>query len=386
MISKKITILGSTGSIGCSALDVITANPGRFDVIALAAGRKVELLAEQIKRFRPQFAVVYSEKEAKALRDLNPLPGLEIAYGQDGLKQAASLPENDVVLNGLVGAAGLMASLQTIKAGKNLALANKESLVVGGPLFEAEMKKTDAKILPVDSEHSAIWQCLNAGKTAEVRQILLTASGGPFRERDRESFNEITRDEALAHPTWKMGPKISIDSATMMNKGLELIEAVWLFSLPPEKIKIVIHPQSIVHSMIEFVDSSIIAQLSNPDMKLPIAYALFWPDRSPSDNGKIDLAAVGQLNFYDPDEIKFPALRLARQASMLGGTAPAALNAANEVAVENFLAGQIGFTRITELIEEMLVKHNVTATPSLDDILHCDQQTRRQTAEMIGKE
>ena len=386
MNTKTLTILGSTGSIGRSALDVVVKHPGQFEIAALSAGRNMDLLAEQIKRFRPKFAVVYSEKEADILRAMNPLPGLEISHGQDGLRQAATLPENDIVLNALVGAAGLMASLETVRAGKNLALANKESLVVGGPLFEAEMAKSGSRILPVDSEHSAIWQCLNAGKTSEVRRILLTASGGPFREREASTFKDISREEALNHPTWKMGPKITIDSATMMNKGLELIEAVWLFSLPPEQIKIVIHPQSIIHSMVEFIDSSVIAQLSNPDMKLPIAYALFWPDRRPSDNGKVDLAAIGQLNFYEPDDRKFPALRLARQAADMGGTAPAALNAANEVAVEHFLNGRIGFTRITELIEEILVKHNVISTPGLDDIIKCDRETRRQANEMIGKE
>jgi 1-deoxy-D-xylulose-5-phosphate reductoisomerase len=278
-----------------------------------------------------------------------------------------------------------LASLETIKAGKFLALANKESLVVGGPLFEAEVVKSGGKLLPVDSEHSAIWQCLNAGKPVEVRNILLTASGGPFRERDKNTFKDITPEEALAHPTWKMGPKVTIDSATMMNKGLELIEAVWLFSVPPEKIKIVIHPQSIVHSMVEFVDSSIVAQLSSPDMKLPIAYALFWPDRLESDNGQIDLTSAGSLNFYEPDEDKFPALRLARQAAEMGGTAPAVLNAANEVAVEQFLAGNIGFTRITELIEQILVKHNVIDSPGLDDILKSDRHTRDLAIELIGK-
>jgi 1-deoxy-D-xylulose-5-phosphate reductoisomerase len=386
METKKITILGSTGSIGRSTLEVILAHPGQFEVLALSAGRNVELLIEQIKRFRPKFVVVRSEIEVDALVEANPLPGLDVGYGQEGLKRAATLPGNEIVLNALVGATGLMASLEAVKAGKRLALANKESLVVGGPLFEAEVKKSGAKILPVDSEHSAIWQCLNAGKAAEVRRILLTASGGPFREREKDTFKDITLEEALAHPTWKMGPKITIDSATLMNKGLELIEAVWLFSVPPDQIKIVVHPQSIVHSMVEFVDSSIIAQLSNPDMKLPIAYALFWPERLPSDNGKIDLASAGRLDFYEPDEEKFPALRLARQAAEMGGTAPAVLNAANEVAVENFLNGHIGYVRIAELIEDVLVKHNVISTPSLDDILHCDAETRRQTAELIGKE
>jgi len=384
MEPKRITILGSTGSIGRSALDVVVAHPGRFKVIALAAGRKVEILADQIRRFRPRLAVVYSESEAEQLRRINPLDGLEIAFGQEGLQKAASLAENDVVLNALVGAAGLLASLETVKAGKNLALANKESLVVGGSLFVKEAEKSGAKILPVDSEHSAIWQCLTAGKMNEVRQIVLTASGGPFRELPKESFKDITPEQALAHPTWKMGPKITIDSATMMNKGLELIEAVWLFSMTPDKIKIVIHPQSVIHSMVEYVDSSIIAQMSCPDMRLPIAYALFWPDRRPSDYGRLDLAQAGQLTFFEPDEDKFPTLRLARQAAAMGGTAAAALNAANEVAVEHFLAGRIRFPQIPELIEKTLVKHTVITTPSLEDILDTDREARRLTAEQIG--
>lgn len=384
MSTKKISILGSTGSIGRAALEVIVTHPGRFQVVALTAGRNVGLLADQIIRFRPRLAVVYSEVEVASLKGFDLPPGLEIAHGDEGLQKAASLSDSEVVLNALVGAAGLTASIAAIRSGKNLALANKESLVVGGPVFEAEAKKSKARILPVDSEHSAIWQCLNAGQQTEVRRILLTASGGPFRERDRASFKDITREEALAHPTWKMGPKITIDSATMMNKGLELIEAVWLFSVPPEKIKIVIHPQSIVHSLVEFIDSSIIAQLSYPDMKLPIAYALFWPDRMPSENGKVDLARIGQLTFFEPDEEKFPALRLARQAAEMGGTAPAALNAANEVAVQSFLDGRIGFTRIPELIERILVRHSVVKSPCLDDILECDRQVRQQTIELIG--
>ncbi len=385
MAVKKITILGSTGSIGRSTLEVIVSHPGCFEIVALAGGRNIKLLADHIKRFHPRHVAVYSEKEAAAIKEIFPSPGFEIDYGQEGLKKLAALPENDIVLNALVGAAGLPASLETVKAGKRLALANKESMVIGGPLFEAEVKKSGAKILPVDSEHSAIWQCLNAGKTGEVRRIWLTASGGPFRDRNKETFKDITVEEAMAHPTWKMGKKITIDSATMMNKGLELIEAVWLFSLSPDRIKIVIHPQSIVHSMVEFVDSSIIAQLSYPDMKLPIAYALFWPDRLPSDNGRIDLTQAVQLSFFEPDEEKFPALRLARQAAETGGTAPTVLNAANETAVEGFISGRIRFTAITELVERILVKHDVNMNPTLDDILDCDRQTRRLAVELIGK-
>ena len=382
---QRLSILGSTGSIGTSALDVIVSHPGQFEIVALAAGRNIALLSEQIRRFRPRYVAVYSDREMAELKEIFPNSEFELSCGQEGLQHIAGLNENDIVLNALVGAAGLLASLETVRAGKKLALANKESMVVGGPLFEKELKSSEALILPVDSEHSAIWQCLNAGKPQEVRQILLTASGGPFRERDMATFKDITLEEALAHPTWNMGKKITIDSATMMNKGLELIEAVWLFSMPPDKIKIVIHPQSIVHSMVEFSDSSVIAQISNPDMKLPIAYALFWPDRCESEYGRIDLTEAGRLDFFEPDPEKFPALRLARQAAELGGTAPAVLNAANEVAVDRFLRGRLSFVGITELIEKILVKHDVNSNPSLDDILEYDKQTRLLAEELAEK-
>ncbi len=381
---KRITILGSTGSIGRSALDVIGAHPDRFEVVALAAGRNTTLLAEQVRRFRPRYVLVYSDKEAAELKALFPRPDFEIAYGAAALEEIAGLALNDMVLNALVGAAGLKASLAAVRAGRYLALANKESLVVGGPLFAAAAAG-EAKILPIDSEHSAIWQCLKSGRPEEVRRIWLTASGGPFRERDRSTFKDITVAEALAHPTWKMGPKITIDSATMMNKGLELIEAAWLFSLSPEHIRVVIHPQSIVHSMVEYIDSAVIAQLSTPDMRLPIAYALFWPERIASEYGRLDLTQAKTLEFFEPDEEKFPALRLARTAAEMGGTAPAALNAANEVAVGLFLAGRISFVGITELIEEIVVKHDMQRHPDLDDILNCDRETRQQTHQLAEK-
>lgn len=381
---KKISILGSTGSIGRSTLEVITENRDYFDIVALTAGRNIELLTEQIKKFHPRYVAVYSEKEADLLKKSDlPDPAPEIGYGQEGQVKAAGFPDNDIVLNALVGAAGLMASLETIKAGTNLALANKESLVVGGSLFEKESLKTKARILPVDSEHSAIWQCLYAGRDEEVRQIILTASGGPFRDRPIKEFDSITVEEALNHPTWKMGPKITIDSATLVNKGLELIEAVWLFSIPADKIKIVIHPQSIVHSMVEYIDSSVIAQLSKPDMKLPISFALFWPERMTANSARIDMAQAGRLDFMEPDENKFPALRLAREAAAAGGTAPAVMNAANEVAVDQFLNGKIKFTRITKLIEAVLVKHDVVSSPNLDDILESDSWARRETKQLI---
>jgi 1-deoxy-D-xylulose-5-phosphate reductoisomerase len=381
---KQITILGSTGSIGRSALDVIAAHPDRFEIVALGAGRNIELLAEQIERFHPRLVIVQSDREAAVLKDRIPHPGFEISFGPEGMEQAAGLGENDIVLNALVGAVGLTSSLAAVRAGKFLALANKESLVVGGPLFAELMRQGEGRILPVDSEHSAIWQCLKAGRQEEIRRLWLTASGGPFRRREAATFKDITIEEALAHPTWKMGPKITIDSATMVNKGLELIEAVWLFSLPPDRVRIVIHPQSIVHSMVEYIDSAIIAQMSYPDMRLPIAYALFWPERIESDFGRVDLTQVGPLEFLEPDEVKFPALRLARQAAASGGTAPAAFNAANEIAVELFLAGRIPFPGIAELIEEILVKHNVVHNPEIEDILNCDRETRQKARQLAG--
>lgn len=383
MEKRKLSILGSTGSIGCSTMDVLDDYPDIFDIVALAAGKNMERLVGQIKKHRPKYVVAYSEEEIKALKKIDGLPETEFLYGQEGLTTVASLNENDIVLNALVGAAGLKASLETIRAGKHLALANKESLIVGGPLFEKEILASGGKILPVDSEHSAIWQCLKSGRETEVRNILLTASGGPFRERDAATFKDITVEEALNHPTWNMGPKITIDSATLVNKGLELIEAVWLFSVDPDQVKILVHPQSIVHSMVEFVDSSVIAQLSSPDMKLPIAYALFWPQRLESDHGKIDFTKTGHLDFYEPDENKFPALRLAREAARDGGTAPAVLNAANEIAVQAFLEKRIDFTDIPELIERILVEHDVIDNPGLDDILGVDQETRAKATELI---
>jgi len=382
---KRISILGSTGSIGRSTLEVIAEHPGRFEVVALGAGRNIDRLVEQIGQCRPRLVIVQSDLEIAELKKRIPNPDFEIMSGPEGMEQAAGLGENDIVLNALVGAVGLTASLAAVRAGKLLGLANKEALVVGGPLFAGLMKKRQGQILPVDSEHSAIWQCLKAGRQEEVRCLWLTASGGPFRNRDAAAFKDITVEEALAHPTWKMGPKITIDSATMVNKGLELIEAVWLFSLPPDRVRIVIHPQSIVHSMVEYVDSAIIAQLSRPDMRLPIAYALFWPERIESEFGRLDPTAMANLEFLEPDEVRFPALRLAREAAVAGGTAPAAFNAANEIAVELFLARKITFPGITELIEKILVKHSVMHDPGLDDILNCDRETRRLTRELAEK-
>lgn len=385
MDSRKIVILGSTGSIGRSTIDVIIAHPGAFEVIALAGHSNIDLLEEQCRRLQPRYvAIADSSKAGELERRLDEL-SVEILSGDDEIIKLATLKEADIVVNAIVGAAGLKASLAAVKAGKNLALANKESLVTGGPLFPELIKKSGARILPIDSEHSAVWQALACGNPEEVQKIILTASGGPFRDYPLEKFDSITPEMALKHPTWKMGRKITIDSATMVNKGLEIIEAVALFSFPADKVEVVIHPQSIVHSMVEFVDSSIIAQLSRPDMRLPINYALFWPQRAESDFGKLDLTRLKQLSFEEPDFRRFPALKLAYQAAKSSGTAPAVYNAANEIAVDAFLKGAIGFVWITDLIQAALNEVELVAEPTLDDILSADRQARELTTERIGK-
>ncbi len=382
---RKIAILGSTGSIGRSTLDVVTRHPGEFEVTALAAHSNAHLLAEQCKQFRPMYACLVDSARRSELEDrLTGLP-TEAVYGEEELTSLAALREVDIVVNAVVGAAGLLASLETVKNGKSLALANKESLVAGGPLFPDIIKKTGAKILPIDSEHSALWQCLMAGKPDEVKRLIITASGGPFRDYPAEKFVDITPDMALEHPTWKMGSKITIDSATLVNKGLEVIEAVALFSVPVEKISVVVHRQSIVHSMVEYVDSSIVAHLSNPDMRLPITYALFWPERVESGYGRLDLAELGRLDFESPDFVRFPALQLAFDVAKTGGTAPAVFNAANEVAVEAFLNRDIRFTDIPDIIKSAVDTFNVVSEPDLNDILRADEVARKLASDLVEK-
>ncbi|MEW5995393.1 MAG: 1-deoxy-D-xylulose-5-phosphate reductoisomerase, partial [Candidatus Zixiibacteriota bacterium] len=355
MTPRRIALLGSTGSIGRSTLDVIKQHPGRFEVVALAAYSNVELLAEQHQQFQPQYVCVADQSRRAMLTDILREEPVQVLAGEKDLVQLAALADVDLVVNAIVGAAGLKASLATVRAGRKLALANKESLVAGGPLFGPLMKETGGVILPIDSEHSAVWQALACGKPEEVRTVILTASGGPFRDYPPDRFDQITPQQALAHPIWKMGPKITIDSATLVNKGLEVIEATVLFSLPTAKVKVVIHPQSIIHSMVEFVDSSIIAQLSQPDMRLPITYALFWPERVESDFGRLDLSELTALTFEKPDPGRFPALDLAYRAADEGGTTPAAFNAANEVAVAGFLKESIKFTEIPVIIERTMM-------------------------------
>lgn len=376
MKPRKIVILGSTGSIGCSCLDVIKENSGSFTVKALAAYSNVELLIEQYRAFRPEYLCIVDPSKAKLIAQALASEKVRILVGDRDLVSLAGLPDVDLVVNAIVGAAGLKASLEAVEYDKTLALANKESLVAGGPIFRPLIEQGKARILPIDSEHSAIWQAMAAGKRSEVRNIILTASGGPFRDYPLERFKDITIEQALSHPTWQMGPKITIDSATMVNKGLEIIEAVTLFSVPASKIKVVIHPQSIVHSMVEFCDSSVIAQMSQPDMRLPITYALFWPDRVRSDFGRMDWTTAGELTFEPPDTEKFPLLRLAQEVAETGGTIPAVYNAANEIAVAAFLNRQIGFTDIYRVVAETVAQTPPVADPTIADILAADSEAR----------
>ncbi len=384
MAQRSLVLLGSTGSIGKSTVDVIRKHPGEFAVRALAAYSNVDLLAEQCRELRPEYACVVDESKRVELTDRLAGESISVLAGEMEMLQLATLSGVDIVVNAVVGAAGLRASLETVKIGRTLALANKESMVAGGPLFPAILKETGAKILPIDSEHSAIWQALAAGKEHELERIIITASGGPFRTLAAEKFKDITKAQALDHPTWKMGPKITIDSSTLANKGLEVIEAVALFQVPVKQVAVVVHPQSIVHSMVEFRDSSIIAQLSSPDMRLPITYALFWPERAPSDYGRLDLEKLTQLTFESPDYERFPALRIAFEAAEAGETAPAVFNAANEAAVAAFLAEKIEYIEIAKLIGQAVDKIDVVRNPSLEDILETDRQARALVEQTTG--
>ncbi len=373
----NIAVLGSTGSIGRSTLEVIAASPERFRARALTAHRNVELLREQIQRFRPEVVAVPDAAIASALRDLVDHTTVVLS-GEAGLVEAATRPDVDIVVSALVGFAGLTPTLRAIEAGKHIALANKETLVVGGALVMEAVRKHGVHLLPVDSEHSAILQCLQGEDRASVTRLILTASGGPFRNLPCEELPHVTPAQALAHPTWRMGSKVTIDSATMMNKGLEVIEAYWLFGLPHERIEVVVHPQSVIHSMVEFVDGSVKAQLGVPDMKIPIQYALTYPARGVSVSQRLDLAAVGSMTFFPPDMGRFPCLGLAFEALRTGGTAPAVLNAANEVAVELFLEGKIGFQGIPAMIEEALARGAVRREAGLEELVQIDQETRSE--------
>lgn len=379
---KKVVLLGSTGSIGTSACKVVEDLPNDLELIGLAAGRNVNLLREQVAQFNPQMVSVTDPAAAKEFaNEFNGTPNVQ--YGDKGLVALATLPEADIVLIAIVGTAGLQPALAAIRAGKDIAVASKEILVMAGETVMAEARKHGVKVLAVDSEHSAIFQCLDGKPVDSIRQIWLTASGGPFREKTADEFADITVEQALKHPSWEMGRKITIDSSTLFNKGLEMIEARWLFDIEMPRVKVVVHPQSVIHSMVEFVDGSMLAQLSTPDMCLPIQYALTYPARAASDRVQTSLAEIGRLDFEEPDVERFPALDLARRAGEEGGTFPAVLNAANEVAVEAFCERQLGYMSITESVAAVMDAHEIVAQPSLEEILEADSWARNATQNVI---
>jgi 1-deoxy-D-xylulose-5-phosphate reductoisomerase len=379
-LTRNVAVLGSTGSIGRSTLEVIAASQGELRALALTASGNTRLLEEQANLLRPRWIVV-ADQEAAAGYDWSGLPSeVELLIGPEAVARVAAEPDVDVVLSAIVGSAGLRGTWAALEAGKTLALANKESLVVAGPLVTALARENRARILPVDSEHSAVFQALLAGRREEVRRVVLTASGGPFRKYTKQQLAEVTVAEALDHPTWDMGPKITIDSATLMNKALEIIEARWLFDLEADQIGVVIHPQSIVHSLVEYVDGSVIAQLSPPDMKLPIQYALYWPKRRPGVAEKLDWSHAFRLEFERPDFERFEALELGLEVARVGGTAGAALNAANEAAVASFLNGEIGFDEIVPTCRHVLDSHDFDPDPTLDELLALDRWAREEVS------
>jgi len=384
---KKLAVVGSTGSIGQNTLRVVEHLPDRFKVFALAANSAVAQLAEQAAAFRPTVVAIADPARihefCRYCRELKaPVP--EVVTGDDGLGQIASAAEVDIVVSAAVGAAGLRPTHSAVAAGKTVALANKESMVIGGELLRRTAEKTGARIIPVDSEHSAVDQCLRSGKRGEVRRLILTASGGPFRQTPAEQFPKLTPEQALKHPTWQMGRRITIDSATLMNKGLEVIEARWLFDISPEKIDIIVHPQSVVHSMVEFVDGSVVAQLGTADMRQPIQYALTYPERLESPVAALDWAAVSRLDFAPPDLQKFPCIGLAYQAIRTGGTAPAVVNAADEIAVDAFLDRKILFSDIPRMIGDTLEAHKIRGADQLESILEADIWARQHVRRMLA--
>jgi 1-deoxy-D-xylulose-5-phosphate reductoisomerase len=374
-MKRKIAILGATGSVGKSTLDLVERNPERFEVVAVTAGTNAQSLAEIARRTRAKLAAIGDETRLEQLSGLLAGTNCRAAAGRSALIEAA-MDEAELVVAAIVGCAGLMPIMAAVEAGKTVALANKEALVTAGALMTSAAASNGATLLPIDSEHNAIFQCLAGSRKDEIARLILTASGGPFRASSAEAMDSATPEQAVAHPNWSMGAKISVDSATMMNKGLELIEAHHLFGLASDRIDILIHRQSVVHSMVEFIDGSVLAQLGSPDMRIPIAYALAWPERLPTPAQRLDLASVGRLDFEAPDEDRFPALRLARSALETGGSGPIVLNAANEVAVAGFLERRVRFPDIVSLVEEALAQAHFPAPTSIADVVEIDRQTR----------
>ena len=374
---KTISILGSTGSIGTQTLDVISRHPGEFTVAALTAGANIDLLEKQVRQFRPAVAAVADEEKAQELRLRLKDMEIRILSGMDGMIEAVTLPQTDIVVTAVVGMIGIRPTLEAIKAGKDIALANKETLVTAGHLVMKEAADRGVQILPVDSEHSAIFQSLQGSRRSQIRRILLTASGGPFRGKTRSELGDVSLADALHHPNWVMGKKITIDSATMVNKGLEVIEAKWLFDVEPDQIQILVHPQSVVHSAVEFADNAVIAQLGTPDMRLPIQYALFYPDRKTLGTEPLDLFSVQDLSFEKPDLETFKGPAFAYDAIRTGGSMPTVMNAANEKAVDLFLHEKIGFWEIYDIIGECMARHKLIAHPQLEDILETEKETYR---------
>ena len=382
---KNLSILGSTGSIGVSTLELVAAHPDKFRVTALTGGVNLELLARQIETFRPRVVSVLNEKLAANLAGMLSGYRPEILHGVTGLIAAATIPDTEMVVAAIVGAAGLVPTAAAIKAGKDVALANKETLVCAGSIIMELLREHRVALYPVDSEHSAVFQSIEGHRSEDIEKIILTASGGPFLNWPLERLASVTIADALNHPNWSMGKKITIDSATMMNKGLEVIEARWLFDVPASKIDVNIHPQSIIHSMVEYIDGCVIAQLGTPDMKAPIAYALSYPERVATGVTPLDLTSFSGLTFFKPDMVKFRCLKLAYQALDAGPSMPAVMNAANEVAVAAFLEGRIGFTAIASVIEEVMTAHLPFSPVTIEDVLHADRWGRVTAAEVIGK-
>ncbi len=384
--TKKLTILGSTGSIGTSTLDIVSKHPDKYSILSLVGGDNLELLSKQVLAFEPQLVVTRTQEGKEKLSALlSGKSSATLLWGQEGAEEAASLDENDVVVSAIVGSAGLRPTMKALEKGKVVALANKESMVVAGALMNRKAKESGATILPVDSEHSAIFQSLQGAETSSVKRLILTASGGPFFQQKEKDLSQVTRSEALNHPNWSMGAKITIDSATMMNKGLEVIEAFWLFGLPVKQINVIVHPQSIVHSMVEYVDGSTLAQLGIPDMRGPIAYALSYPERLANVVDPVNFAKVGTLTFFEPDHERFPSVSLAMEALECSETHPAVLNGANEVTVQAFLEEQIGFLDIVKINREVLHRYPGGEKDTLKDFLSADTWGRNEATRLITK-